>query len=113
MTILPGLRRALSASLLVQDAGGALDNDTLLAAQPEGDLRTFLARTYAGHEAVEAAFCDAGGSIIVRTAVAGAAPVAAVAFDVDGQGRPTLRITGGGAGTLLALRLAIPHSSVG
>jgi hypothetical protein len=113
MTLLPGLRRALSASLLVRDAGGVLDNDALLASQPEGDLRAFLSRTYADHEAVEVAFCDAGGSIIARTADAGAAAVDAVAFDVDGQGRPTLRITGAGTGTLLALRLAIPHSSVG
>lgn len=113
MTILPGLRRALSASLLVQDASGLLDNAALLAGQPEGDLRAFLSRTYADHEAVERAFSDAGGSIIVRVADAGALPVAAVALDVDSAHLPTLRITGGGAGTLLALRLAIPHSSVG
>lgn len=113
MTVTSGLRRALSASLLVQDAGGDVDNATLLAGQPEGDLRTFLSRTYADHEAVETAFSDAGGTVVARVADAGEAPVDAVALDVDGAHLPILRITGGGTGTLLALRLAIPHSSVG
>jgi len=113
MTIYHGLRRALSASLLVQDAGGVLGNDVLVEGQPEGDLRIFFSRTYASGEAVERAFSDAGGTILLRVAEAGAAPVDFLALGVDAAGRPTLNIGGGGKGTTLSLRFAIPHSSVG
>lgn len=113
MTVYHGLRRALSASLLVSDAAGVLENTVLLEGQPEGDLRTFLSRSYADGAAVERAYCDAGGTILSRVAEAGAAPVAFVALGVDTAGHPTLNIGGGGKGTLLSLRFAIPHSSVG
>jgi hypothetical protein len=113
MTVYHGLRRALSASLLVTDAAGVLENAVLLEGQPEGDLRTFLSRTYADGAAVERAFCDAGGTILSRVGAAGGAPVDFVALGVDVGGRPVLNIGGGGKGTLLSLRFAIPHSSVG
>lgn len=113
MTVYHGLRRALSASLLVSDAAGALENAVLLEGQPEGDLRTFLSRTYADGGAVERAFCDAGGTVLHRVAEAGAASVDFIAFGTDGSGRPVLNIGGGGKGTVLSLRFAIPHSSVG
>lgn len=113
MTVYHGLRRALSASLLVYDAGGVLDNATLLEGQPEGDLRTFLSRTYTDPATVERAFCDAGGTILLRVTDAGALPVGFLALGVDATGRPVLNIGGGGKGTSLSLRFAIPHSSVG
>ena len=113
MTVYHGLRRALSASLLVTDAAGVLENAVLLEGQPEGDLRTFLSRTYADGAAVERAFCDAGGTILSRVAAAGVAPVDFVALGVDAAGHPALNIGGGGKGTLLSLRFASPHSSVG
>jgi hypothetical protein len=113
MTVYHGLRRALSASILVSDAVGTLDNALLLEGQPEGDLRTFLSRTYADGATVERAFCDAGGTILLRVVEAGAAPVDSLALGVDAAGRPLLNIGGGGKGTTLSLRFAIPHSSVG
>lgn len=113
MTIYHGLRRALSASLLVQDAGGVLGNNVLVEGQPEGDLRVFFSRTYASGEAVERAFSDAGGTILARVSEACLIPVKALPLGVDEAGRPTLTIVGGGKGTLLSLRFAIPHSSVG
>jgi hypothetical protein len=113
MTVYHGLRRALSASLLVSDAAGVLENATLLEGQPDGDLRTFLSRTYADGPAVERAFCDAGGTILSRVSESGALPLTFLALGVDAAGRPVLNIGGGGKGTMLALRFAIPHSSVG
>jgi hypothetical protein len=113
MTVYHGLRRALSASLLVTDAAGVLENAVLLEGQPEGDLRTFLSRTYADGAAVERAFCDAGATILSRVSEAGASAVTFLALGVDASGHPTLNIGRGGKGTVLALRFAIPHSSVG
>lgn len=112
MTAYHGLRRALSMSLLVSDASGVIDNATLVEGQPEGDLRTFFTRTYADGAAVERAFCDAGGTILSRIVEAGPL-VKALPLGVDEAGRPVLTISGGGKGTLLSLRFAIPHSSVG
>lgn len=113
MTVYHGLRRALSASLLVSDATGMLENAVLLEDQPEGDLRAFLSRTYADGVTAERAFSDAGGTILSRVAEAGAAPVEYLSLGVDAAGRPLLNIGGGGRGTTLSLRFAIPHSSVG
>ena len=113
MTVYHGLRRALSASLLVSDAAGVLESAVLLEGQPEGDLRTFLSRSYADGATAERAFCDAGGTILLRVVEAGATAVASLALGVDAAGRPTLNVGGGGKGTTLSLRLAIPHSSVG
>ena len=113
MTVYHGLRRALSASLLVSDAAGVLESAVLLEGQPEGDLRTFLSRSYADGATAERTFCDAGGTILLRVAEAGATAVDFLALGVDAAGRPTLNIGGGGKGTTLSLRFAIPHSSVG
>ena len=112
MTPRHGLRRALSASMTLVDAEGIVGSGDLLHDQPAGDLRTFLSRTYASGEAVEDAFRDAGGTIQVRTRALGK-PVEAVTLDVDNAGLPVLFLVGGGAGTVLDIRFAIPHSSVG
>ena len=112
MTIRHGLRRALSASVTLTDAEGIVANADLLHDQPPGDLRTFLSRTYASGEAVEDAFRDAGGTIQVRTRALGK-PVEALTLDVDNDRHPVLFLVGGGMGTVLDLRFAIPHSSVG
>jgi hypothetical protein len=83
-----------------------LASETLLSGQPEGDLRSFLSAAYIDGEAVEAAFREAGGTIIVR-AVAG--DVTAVAFQTNETGRPVLSVFAS-EGSAVELRLAIPHS---
>jgi hypothetical protein len=110
MTLRHGLRRALSASMTLVDAEGVVANVDLLHAQPSGDLLAFLSRAYANGEAVEDAFRDAGGTIQVRTRALGK-PVEALTLDVDNAGLPVLFLVGGGEGTVLDIRFAIPHSS--
>jgi hypothetical protein len=66
----------------------------------------FLSTSFPNAEAVETAFRDAGGSIIVRT-IAG--DVTAVGFSVDEAQRAILCVKGSKTGAA-ELRLAIPHS---
>ena len=104
MAVISGLRRALSASLRTSES--EVSSVDLLAGQPDGDLRSFLSLSYADGEAVEAAFRNAGGTIIVR---ATAGDVTAVGFTTDGQGKPCLSIVRP-EGSVVELRLSIPHS---
>ena len=104
MAVTFGLRRALTCCLRTE--AGLLSNETLVSAQPSGDLRTFLSATYKDGEAAEAAFRDAGGTIIVR---ATAGEVSAVGFTIDEAGRLCLSVTAS-KGCTVELRLAIPHS---
>jgi hypothetical protein len=83
-----------------------LSSEVLVGDQPSGDLRTFFLATFRDAEAVETAFRDAGGSIIVR-ATAGDVPV--VAFSTNEAGRPCLSVSAS-EGSVVELRLAIPHS---
>ena len=104
MAVISGLRRALSASLRV--SGAEVSSAELLFVQPEGDLRTFLSLSYVDGEAVETAFRNAGGTIIVRATTG---DVTAVGFTTDGQGKPCLSIVRS-EGSVVELRLSIPHS---
>lgn len=104
MAVVSGLRRSLSASLRV--SGGEVASGELLLGQPDGDLRTFLSLSYADGEAVETAFREAGGTIIVR-AVAG--DVTAVGFTTDATGKPCLSVVCFER-SVVELRLSIPHS---
>lgn len=104
MAVVSGLRRALSASLRV--SGGEVSSPELLLGQPEGDLRSFLSSSYVDGEAVETAFRNAGGTIIVR-AVAG--DVTAVGFNTDATEKPCLSVVCS-EGSIVELRLSIPHS---
>lgn len=114
MTFVNGLRRALSSGLLLVDAEGDVPHDWLLDGQPSGDLRNFLLAQHdavSGGEAVEDAFRDAGGTILLRTLRVGTVRAEGITFVTDDQGRVTLRVLGGGKGTDLAVRIAIPHSA--
>lgn len=104
MAVTSGLRRALTCCLHTDI--GVVSNAELLDGQPEGDLRTFLSTSFAQGDAVETAFRDAGGSIIVRTT---AGDVTAVGFAVDEAQRVILYVEGSKTGSV-ELRLAIPHS---
>jgi hypothetical protein len=104
VAVVSGLRRALSASLRV--SGAEVSSAELLLGQPDGDLRTFLSLSYADGEAVETAFREAGGTIIVR-AVAG--DVTAVGFTTNEANKPTLSVQAS-KGSVVELRLSIPHS---
>lgn len=105
MDVTTGLRRSLSASLLVK-GGGLITNEQLLAGQPAGDLREFLSLNFIDGEAVETSFRNFGGTIIVRATVG---DVTTVAFTTDAAGRPTLSVNAT-EGSVVELRLAIPHS---
>lgn len=104
MALTAGLRRPLTCC--IRAAVGTISNADLLEGQPSGDLRTFLSTPFAHAEAVETAFRDAGGSIIVRTT---AGDVTAVGFTVDEAQRVILCVEGSKTGSV-ELRLAIPHS---
>jgi hypothetical protein len=104
MAVIFGLRRALTCCLQTQ--AEIVTNKELLEGQPAGDLRMFLSTSFPTGEAVETAFRDAGGSIIVRT-IAG--DVTTVGFSVDDAQRVVLCVRGS-VGNTVELRLAIPHS---
>lgn len=104
MVLTFGLRRALSCSIRCE--AGTIENRQLLDGQPDGDLRTFLSSTYASENDAETAFRNAGGTILVR-AVSG--EVSTVALSVDESRRVVLRVSAS-EGSLMELRLAIPHS---
>lgn len=104
MAVISGLRRTLTASICANP--GVLSNAELLEGQPSGDLRAFLSCSYANGDAVETAFRDLGGTIIVR---ATAGDATAVGFTTDGQGKPCLAVKGSDRSSV-ELRLAIPHS---
>lgn len=104
MAVTSGLRRALTCC--IRTGVGVVSNAELLQDQPPGDLRTFLSTSFDRGEAVETAFRDAGGSIIVRTT---AGDVTAVGFTVDEAQRIVLYVEGSKTGSV-ELRLAIPHS---
>jgi hypothetical protein len=104
MDVTFGLRRALTCCL--RSGPGVLSNETLVSGQPDGDLRSFMASKFKDGEAAEAAFRDAGGTIIVR---ATAGEVSAVGFTIDEAGRLCLSVTAP-KGSAVELRLAIPHS---
>lgn len=115
MGMVNGMRRALSASLALTNARGDVSHDWLLDGQPVGDLRLFLLNRHApcaDGEIVEDAFRNAGGTILLRTTRADGPRVDGLTFVVDTEGRIGLRILGGGEGTDLSLRIAIPHSSL-
>lgn len=105
MDVATGLRRALSASLCAKGTG-IITNEQLLAGQPVGDLRDFLAMNYIDGEAVETSFRNFGGTIIVRATVG---DVPTVAFTTDATGRPILSVNAT-EGSVVELRFAIPHS---
>lgn len=114
MTLINGLRRALSSGFILVDAEGDVPHDWLLDGQPSGDLRNFLLAHHdavTGGEAVEDAFREAGGTILLRTLRAGKTRAEGITFSKDDQGRVTLRVLGGSKGTDLAVRIAIPHSA--
>ena len=104
MDVTFGLRRSLTCCL--RCCPGVLTNETLVSGQPDGDLRSFLSATYKDGEAVEAAFREAGGTIIVR---ATAGDVTAVGFSANDTGKPVLTVQAS-EGSTVELRLAIPHS---
>lgn len=104
MDVTFGLRRSLTCCL--RSGPGVLDNETLTSGQPDGDLRSFLSDTYKDSEAVEAAFREAGGTIIVRATVG---DVTAVGFIVNEANKPSLSVQAT-KGSIVELRLAIPHS---
>lgn len=114
MTLVNGLRRALSSGFLLVDAEGDVPHDWLLDGQPSGDLRNFLLAQHdavSGGGTVEDAFRDAGGTILLRTLRVGKTRAEGITFVTDDQGRVALRILGGGKGTDLVIRIAIPHSA--
>lgn len=104
MAVTSGLRRALTCCL--HTGIGVVSNAELLDGQPEGDLIMFLSTSFPTAEAVETAFRDAGGSIVVRPT---AGTVTTVGFAVDETQRVILVVQGGKGGSA-ELRLAIPHS---
>jgi hypothetical protein len=104
VAVIFGLRRALTCCLQTQ--AEIVTNKELLEGQPAGDLRMFLSTSFPTGEAVETAFRDAGGSIVVRPT---AGTVTSVGFAVDETQRIILVIRGS-AGNTVELRLAIPHS---
>lgn len=104
MAVTFGLRRALTCCL--HTGVGIVSNKEMLDGQPAGDLRMFLSTSFPSGEAVETAFRDAGGSIVVRPT---AGSISAVSFSVDETGLPLLAVTGA-KGSAVELRLAIPHS---
>jgi len=114
MTCVNGLRRALSACFILADAEGDVPHDWLLDGQPSGDLRNFLLAHHdavAGGEAVEDAFREAGGTIVLRALRVGKTRAEGLTFLLDAEGRVGLRVLGGSKGTDLAVRIAIPHSA--
>lgn len=107
----PGLAKPLSRAmnLLLAADDVVVENWCLHENQPTGGLRNFLVRQYPNAAAVEQAFADAGGSVLVRATSGGAPPV--VAFRTDANGYPILSLKGAKTPAFCEVRILLAESA--
>lgn len=100
----------LSFSARYAASGGAPDtvaNAVLVGLCEQGPLRQFFSTAYPNDPEMLDAWAAAGGMISVQAS--GLVPVAS--FVRDGDNKPTLSLTAGGAGAPVSIRCALSYSA--
>jgi hypothetical protein len=103
-------RLSFSARFTSSGTTDTIDNAAILALCEQGPLYQFFATAYPSDAAMIDAWAAAGGLALCITTTPSNVPQPA--FSRDGNGKPTLSITGTGApGRPVALRVALSYSA--
>jgi len=103
-------RLSFSARYAGSGTTDTIDNDVILALCEQGPLYQFFATSYPSDAAMIDAWAAAGGLALCITTTPSNAPQPALSR--DGNGKPTLSITGTGApGRPVAIRIALSYSA--
>lgn len=100
-------RLSFSARYAASAAGNTVSNAALVGLCEQGPLRLFFSTAYPNDPEMLDAWAAAGGMISVQAS--GLVPVAS--FVRDGDDKPTLALTAGGAGSPVSIRFALSYSA--